>query len=82
MARQRPLHSWERLDTEDELTGTAWKVRPSEHVGHEMSVLGRIEQDDGGGSMMLVRCECGEEYRMSPATVEKVANGIWRPPDR
>lgn len=72
MSRTRPLHDYERLDEDDAMQGVRWTVEP-EHAGHTMEVLGRIVDKSGAqrSSMFVVRCSCGDEYRMARVTIDK-----------
>lgn len=70
-ARQRPVPlSDSELLHADELSGQGWKVT-ADHHGHTMRVVGRIVQGDSPTSMLIVRCSCGDAFRMAEASVRK-----------
>lgn len=71
MTKEMPLHNGESLVTVNLPRKRSWTVRPSEHVGHEMTILGRVERDGMVSGMMVVECSCGERYRMANVTVDK-----------
>ncbi len=71
MAKEMTLLSGESLNKGDSLAGAQWRIPPSEHVGHIVTVLGRVS----GTSMFVVKCECGEFWRMSYPTIR---NGLDR----
>lgn len=70
MARTRPLHEWETLDTDDARAGLHWIVPPG-HALHRMTVVGRIVHDGEATGMFVVACECGDEFRMAQATIDR-----------
>lgn len=72
MAKALTLHEGEALDKADPLAGQQWTVLPGGHVGHVMTVLGRV----AGTSMFAIQCECGEFYRMAYPTVRNGLDGI------
>ncbi len=72
MAKEMTLHAGETLDTGDPVAGLSWTIQPAEHVGHTMTVLGRVMHS----SMFIVQCECGDYFRMSYATVSNARDEI------
>ncbi len=72
MAKEITLHAGEEIDTGDPTAGLSWVVQPAAHVGHTMTVLGRVF----GSSMFVVQCECGDYFRMGYATVSNARDEI------
>lgn len=72
IGRDLPLYDGERLAEESSYTGVSWQVPPSEHVGHTLTVVGQVEKEDLGlAELMVVRCSCGETYRMARIAVDR-----------
>lgn len=72
IGRELPLYDGEQLHESEDYSGRSWQVPPSEHVGHTLTVLGQVEREDYGlAGLMVVRCSCGETYRMPKLAVDK-----------
>jgi len=72
VAKTRPVHQGETVDTTDTLAGTTWVVEATHH-GHTMTVVGRIHDGQFPTAMNVVRCSCGDEFRMSDPSIAKAA---------
>jgi hypothetical protein len=77
VSKERPLRASEVVEEshalgKDPLVDKTWIVQPL-HFGHTMTVLGRIVDVEGAlrfqTGMYLVRCSCGEEFRMAKETI-------------
>lgn len=72
MSKETPIYDGEFVDDTSEVSGKTWIVRPGEHAGHRMTVLGRIVRDDGTQiTLAVVACSCGDQFRMADGTIAR-----------